>query len=761
MFRFGVLLVTFLALTSQVSADIKWNNPGSGSGYKPVQLLKDLVTKKIAAGELSDEDLCLSLKFLDLPSTFYEHQKRGLDCLAIKNPQKRWAMPTRDEAFKYLKQYKRIYKIAMPSFSLEGSRPSFGNLEKTASTYQKLNQKFKRDFSEQNKISYRMQFCLDWFGNVNYVAENQSKNLDGSFGWKDDTLRDGFVVCQDEFNKIYLRALNDKGIRDQLEQMLLSWINNDGLRRDVETDKNIFGQVLLFNKASIAIEMYHSSFDWSEEQNKKLSKWLNDRVVEMFPIDKRPLSKKCPVNSKVSGFKKLESCKNGGILRAQALLRVAIWNKDPELVEMAYLTFHRYMTGIREDGSNVADSTRGCAAADYNIWASQFMSDFLFHWDRIGKPLWDTQFINNSTPADAVEYSLSLFGNFESINKHTTRKHWDNCDVYKAKKEQEASKRYEEGFYPRVSFSPYFQYNGDLLNELKNYDRLSELNYTAQSGANYEIALINLNPILEKALNIYIAKRNEQEKQAIAKLKEQEKQAIAKLKEQEKQARKLETAKNQARIKEQAKKIQQKKEQLKIQIRKLENNILGKFDFNSGTQFTLTSSIYQVPNSTLFVIDEKEAPQIRKVNSAEEKKKIHASFMVGLMNEGKISGTSLIPKTISNFGSLITLMEYDGNEISQTTSIGIATGHLKKLAGDLSEINKLSAKQCGSLPGKLSKPGAYEWIFVVTNTKDRQIVKQQDCVLNVFLSQQNHVSEFYKGLLMISTNLENYVNAVQ
>ena len=106
-------------------------------------------------------------------------------------------------------------------------------------------------------------------------------------------------------------------------------------------------------------------------------------------------------------------------------------------------------------------------------------------------------------------------------------------------------------------------------------------------------------------------------------------------------------------------------------------------------------------------------------------------------------------------------MEYDGAEIHQTTSIGIATGHLKDLAEDLAETNKLATKQCGSLSGKLSKHGAYEWIYIVTKTKDRQIVKQQDCVLDVFLSQQNQVSEFYKGLLMISTNLENYINAVQ
>ena len=306
------------------------------------------------------------------------------------------------------------------------------------------------------------------------------------------------------------------------------------------------------------------------------------------------------------------------------------------------------------------------------------------------------------------------------------------------------------GYYPRVSFSPYFQYNGDLMDVLKNYDRLSEPTYTAQSGANYEVALINLNPDLEEALNAYIAEKEEKEKQAIAKIKEQEKQA-----------RKLETAKNQARIKEQAKKIQQKKELLKTQIRQLENVILEKFDFQSGTQFTLASSIYQITNSTLFVFDEKEAPQIRKVNSAEEKKKIHASFTVGLMNEEKISSTRLIPKTISNFGSLISLMEYDGDEINQTTSIGIATGHLKNLAGDLAEINELASNKCGSLPGKLSKRGAYEWIFIITKTKDRQIVKQQDCVLDVFLSQQNQVSEFYKGLLMISSNLENYINSVQ
>ena len=53
-------------------------------------LLKDLVTQERVANSLSDEELCDSLIALDLPSTFYEHEKRGLDCLGIRIPQKGW-----------------------------------------------------------------------------------------------------------------------------------------------------------------------------------------------------------------------------------------------------------------------------------------------------------------------------------------------------------------------------------------------------------------------------------------------------------------------------------------------------------------------------------------------------------------------------------------------------------------------------------------------------------------------------------------------
>ena len=68
-------------------------------------LLKDLVTQERKASSLSNEELCDSLIALDLPSTFYEHEKRGLDCLEIRIPQKVWELPTRKQAFRYLKKY--------------------------------------------------------------------------------------------------------------------------------------------------------------------------------------------------------------------------------------------------------------------------------------------------------------------------------------------------------------------------------------------------------------------------------------------------------------------------------------------------------------------------------------------------------------------------------------------------------------------------------------------------------------------------------
>lgn len=512
MFRvLAVILICLFASQSQAGVTFKSGKISSGTSGELKTLLKDLVTQKRQASSLSDEELCSSLTALDLPSTFYEHEKRGLDCLAIRIPQESWNLPSRDQAFKYLKKYQSKYKVEVPKYSLEKPRESFGSLEKTAELYEVMNPNFS-DLNfikgvKTGEMDKDIRFCLDWFGNVSYIQNDQSKTLDGSISWKEGSLIDGFVLCQDRFNQIYLRSLIDKNMRLELEKMLLEWINNDRLRHDAEAKFDQFMPVIIFNKASIAIEMFHDSFGWNDGQRKHLSTWLERRAIELFPTDIQPLSRKCPSNHKSNDFYSYEACQNGGILAAQALLRVGIWNKDPEFVEMAYVAFHRYMSGIREDGSNITDASRGCTAADYNIWASQFMSDFLYQWERISDPLWSKSFHSGVTPNQSVEYSLSLFGNFEAINKHTVKEKWQGCGEDKINKTQQATTRYGESYYPRVSFAPYFANKGKLLEILLENDRLRDSAYTAQSGANYEIALLASRPELEKEVREKISEK--------------------------------------------------------------------------------------------------------------------------------------------------------------------------------------------------------------------------------------------------------------
>ena len=483
------------------------NDSGVSTNSKiPTKFLKDLITQKIKAEDLSDEKLCLSLKYLDLPSTFYEMQRRGLSCLHSSIPQENWYLPTRDEAFKYLREYQKKNNVDVPEFNPSNAQPVFGDVRQTVELYQALNPQFyDLEFNfglKAGRVNRRIQFCLDWYGTVSFIVEGQSKGLDGSASWGEGTLKDGFAICSGNFTGITLRSLSDERVAEQLKSMIKNWAKNDGLRRDVTSPLSLFFSVKALNNVSIALEMLEGRFEWNEDEKADIARWLKRRALEMYPADtnKSPSSDLCPKKIRSDFKNHYEACKNGGILRAQALLRIGIWTGDQEFIEMSYLTFHRYMSGHRPDGSNIGDSVRGCQAADYNIWASQFMSDFMFQWSRISAPLWDVEFHDTLTPSKAVEYSLSLIGNFEAINKHTAETFWDVCGKDKKNRTQEATTKYGVEWYPKVSFAPYFDHNGLLIETLLNYDRSFGGNYVAQSGVNYEIALLLQQPELVEEL---------------------------------------------------------------------------------------------------------------------------------------------------------------------------------------------------------------------------------------------------------------------
>ena len=251
---------------------------------KALPLLKALITQEVYAVELSDYDLCTSLMYVDLIDTYTEMKKRNLDCLYISEKQNGWKPIERKKAFKYLRQYQNRYKIKIPNFDLSTKVKPFGSIAETAEIYEILNPNFRQKILFEEPIE-RKNFCYDWFGKVSYIAENQSKNIDGSQSWLEDSLRDGFVICQDTFNSSYLSALVSKEDLNGIKNIFENWINSDVPRRDIETKKNMFMYVLLINKSFAALEMLEDEFGWSDKFKLKLNKWIQTRALELFPTD--------------------------------------------------------------------------------------------------------------------------------------------------------------------------------------------------------------------------------------------------------------------------------------------------------------------------------------------------------------------------------------------------------------------------------------------------------------------------------------------
>ena len=499
---------------------------------KALPLLKALITREISAVELSDYDLCTSLMYADFVDTYMEMKKRKLDCLYISQKQSGWKPVDRNKAFKYLRQYQKKYNVEIPYYDLSKKIKPFGTAAETTAIYSLLNPSFQDQIlmKEYKRKQVRKAFCFDWFAQVSYISDGQSKNIDGSQSWLEDSLRDGFVICQNTFNASYLSALfneNDlKGVKNVLE----TWINNDAPRRDIETNQVNFGYVLLINKAFAALEMLRDEFNWSEEFNLKFNEWANLRTLELFPTDNagRHVTRYCNQNP-IDYSQINEACKNGGILRAQALLRAGILTNDEEFVEMAYVAFHRFMSGVRKDGSVALDSIRGCTAADYNIWATQFMSDFHNLWMQIGKPQWDFRVKDFASVREAIEYSIDLREDFEKINKYTWEKMWQQCGEMRKNKVQEATLR-GKGYYPLESFGSYFfRFKPDIAGQFLGNtggDDHEVARYTAQSGSNYEVSYLYTHPqliykftemnlgVTNKKLGIQNIKKNQEEGRA-------------------------------------------------------------------------------------------------------------------------------------------------------------------------------------------------------------------------------------------------------
>jgi hypothetical protein len=535
-------------------------------------------------------------------------------------------------------------------------------------------------------------------------------------------------------------ALFDSNSQDQVKSMINNWVQNDTPKRDIDffkEDGNIFTYVYHLNKILIAIELLHSSHNWSEDEYKQLNLWMKNRALELFPADRkgREIKTYCP--TKILQFRdKKEACKNGGILRAQTLLRIGIWTKDKLYIDMAYLAFHRYMSGIREDGSNIGDSSRGCTAADYNIWASQFMSDFLFHWDRIGETQWDLSVNNSGTPSDAIEYSLSLYENFEKINIYTNDKEWENCLEYKEDKTQQASKRQkEENYYPRISFAPYLIHKNQLVDELLNYDRQNYGHYTSQSGANYEIALLlNNKKFFNEFKRLRDQKKNDEEKKKQLALKKQEEEIIK----QEKEI----VALNQKRLKDNAKKLKLEKQlKLEEQIKKFNELILL-------SKYKKEDTFLVFPHNELDFIAT-QSPIVNE-NKEYEFKSARIRGELQYINQNLKNMNTDKANILYHFDNLDfkTAVLKDG----ETEAVGffIADPPFDQY---LLETNKAIIEKCG----RLFKPEKWLVIITKTNRDNKKIINQQKCIRKLYLEEDKETQIIFSIISKSANAIQYYL----
>ena len=187
-----------------------------------------------------------------------------------------------------------------------------------------------------------------------------------------------------------------------------------------------------------------------------------------------------------------DACMNAAPFVAQGLLRAAIMGGDRELAELSYLVFKQYSSAIREDGSQSYDAIRHCYAADYTIWASEFLHDYVYLAAQAGVNLWEDKFSEkNGTPRKNVEYALNVRANPNLVNKYAKDFGFPDCKTENGQIVQKVAN------YPWSAFAFYLHsFDKTNFDNILLEDRSDLWSYTGASGVNYEIDLLAKKPEL-------------------------------------------------------------------------------------------------------------------------------------------------------------------------------------------------------------------------------------------------------------------------
>ena len=495
---------------------------------KPLELIRDVITNKISISSMTDEELCNVNFHIDLMPVFDELNSRGLNCSSGTEKIIRYEGQLMNDPVEQLRKFQRSFSIKIPDFDLKNAQ-TFVDWDRTKEVYNFLNPMIGQLVNQGRE---RLEYCSKFMGRIGSIPPDPSKNLDGTGSWADDTMRDGFVICQDGLNALYLRALSSNEMiaersRKAFQKIIEQLVESDGANnlpfrpyhkrhnnRAGRADPN-FTYLITLSKIMTGVELLHSTFGWSPDDYAAYSDWAKERLIQRLPVGGRGSSldgQKCNLNPSMNNMN--DACMNAAPFVAQGLLRAAIMGGDRELAELSYLVFKQYASAIREDGSQSYDAIRHCYAADYTIWASEFLHDYVYLAAQAGVNLWEDKFSEkNGTPRKNVEYALNVRANPNLVNKYAKDFGFPDCDTENGQIVQKVLN------YPWSAFAFYLHsFDRPNFDNIFLEDRTDLSSYTGASGVNYEVDLIAKNPELVDYFTtneaLILAEREQKEKDA-------------------------------------------------------------------------------------------------------------------------------------------------------------------------------------------------------------------------------------------------------
>jgi hypothetical protein len=474
---------------------------------KPLGLMREVITRQIDVKDLSDDQLCELNSHLDLKEGFYEIKRRELGCPSGTEKIIGYDGELINDPIRLLRDFQKAQKIEIPIFDLATTN-LFSDWGETKKTYHFLNPKFGKLLDQdRNRVSY----CADWMPQIGSVPPDPSKNLDGTGSWANDTIRDGFVICQDSLNALYLRALSPnetvaKQSIEQFQNILETMVKSDGgnnlpfrpyhseyNRKAGKADPN-FTYLITISKLMAGAELLQSQFNWTFEEKNRYAAWAKDRILQRLPVGGRiDILKNSICDLNVKKDKMNDACMNAAPFVAQGLLRAAIAGNDQELAELSYLVFKQYSSALRPDGSQSHDSIRDCYAANYTIWASEFLHDYIYLASTADVDLWDDRFSQkHGSPKENIEYALRVVSDPKVVNEYAQDFGYPDCEESQGQIVQKVAN------YPRSAFAYYLRtFKPEKLEDIYLENRNDLWSYTGASGINYEVDLVAKHPTLQ------------------------------------------------------------------------------------------------------------------------------------------------------------------------------------------------------------------------------------------------------------------------